>query len=114
MISITNEGNLITATVFGEFTLADFKELEQQLAYKIEFGGKVNLLLDLSDMLSYTLDVAWEDVKFTRQHAYDFDKIALVTDDQWVIWSAWVSNLFVDAAVQVFDDAAAAQAWLGE
>lgn len=113
MISIKHEDDLIALAVFGEFTLADFKDFEQQISFKIEFEGKINLLLDLSDMLSYTLDVAWEDIKFARKHAYDFDKIAIVANDQWLIWSAWVSNLFVEADVQVFEDAAAAEAWLG-
>jgi hypothetical protein len=114
MISIEHENNLITASVFGEFTLADFQNLEQQVAHQVEFQGKVNLLIDLSDMTGYTLDVAREDLKFSRRHAYDFEKIAVVTDDQWLIWSAWVSNLFIEAEVRLFENVETAKAWLGE
>ena len=36
----------------------------------------------------------------------------MLTQDQWLTWSAWVSQLFVDAEVQVFDDEAEARGWL--
>ena len=60
----------------------------------------------------FTLDVAWEEIKFSRQHAGDFRRIAVLTDDQWLTWSAWVSQLFVTAEVWVFDDEDEARAWL--
>ncbi|MGH8670942.1 MAG: STAS/SEC14 domain-containing protein [Burkholderiales bacterium] len=51
-------------------------------------------------------------MKFSRQHAADFGKIAVVTDDQWVAWSAWLSNAFVHAAMRVFPDYESANAWV--
>jgi hypothetical protein len=63
-------------------------------------------------MGTLTLDVAWEEVKFSRAHANDFNRVAVVTDSEWVTWSAWISQTFVNADVQVFDDAAAADEWL--
>jgi len=35
-----------------------------------------------------------------------------VTDSQWVTWSAWISQTFVSADVEVFDDVAEARGWL--
>ena len=35
-----------------------------------------------------------------------------LTEDQWVSWSAWLSQIFVDAKVRVFEDADDAEAWL--
>ncbi len=34
MITIQEADNLISVAVFGEFTLADFKEFEEQVLYK--------------------------------------------------------------------------------
>jgi hypothetical protein len=41
-------------------------------------------------------------------------KIAVVTDSQWVAWSAWLEKAFMQAELRVFDDIADARAWLAE
>ncbi|MGH8752166.1 MAG: STAS/SEC14 domain-containing protein [Burkholderiales bacterium] len=114
MISIQPTGNLLTANVMGEFTLADLREFETRVLEKLRPGKKVNVLIDLRDMLRYTLDVAWEEIRFSRSHAHDFGKIAVITGNQWLSWSAWLSGLFVDADIGVFEDDQAAQQWLAE
>lgn len=114
MITTDHGPNRVNIAVFGEFTLADYKEFENLVNFKIQFEGVVNLLMDLRGMVGFTLDVAWEEIKFSRQHAQDFGRIAVLTTDQWTTWSAWVSQLFVDADVQVFADEAEARAWLDE
>lgn len=113
MISTDHTGNLVAIAVFGEFTLADYREFEELVNYKIKFGGQVDLLFDLREMAGFTLDLAWEEIKFSRQHSHDFRRIAILSEDQWVAWSAWVSQLFVDAEVKVFDDEDSARSWLG-
>jgi len=112
MIAINNRDNLISASVMGEFTLADYRDFEQQIEYSIEFEGGVNLLLDLRDMVSYTLDLVWEEIRFSREHRYDFRKIAVVTSDEWMVWISWLNRLFVDADLRVFDDPGMAMEWL--
>lgn len=112
MIAINAKDNLISVSVMGEFTLADYKDFEQQVLHNIEFQGGVNLLLDLRDMVSYTLDVAWEEIKFSRQHRYDFRKIAVVTSDEWMVWLAWINRLFTDAEIRVFDEPGIALDWV--
>lgn len=117
MITQDHQGNLVTIAVLGEFTLADYKEFEELVRYKIKFEGQVDLLFDLRQMADFTLDVAWEEIKFSRAHAQDFRRIAVLTDSQWLTWSAWLSQLFVEADVQVFADGDgedAARAWLAE
>lgn len=114
MITIDHDQNLISVGVFGEFTLADYKEFEELVNYKIKFQGPINILFDLREMAGFTLDVAWEEIKFSRKHAHDFGRIAVLTDDQWMTWSAWLSQLFVEADVVVFKDEAEARAWLAE
>jgi SpoIIAA-like len=112
MITITNDTqNLVIAAVLGEFVLADFRELENATEHAVRFQGKANLLVDLRDMIGSTLDVAWEEIKFTRQHTQDFRKIAVVTNDQFLQWHAWLTRIFTDAEVQVFEDYDEALAW---
>ena len=112
MIVIDHQKERVNVAVFGEFTLADYREFEEVVNYKIRFEGPVDLLFDLSQMAGLTLDVMWEEIKFSRQHAGDFRRIAVLTQDQWLTWSAWVSQLFVTAEVKVFDDEDEARAWL--
>ena len=112
MIAIDHSGKLVTVTVLGGFLLADYKEFEDMVRATLAPGGKVSLLIDLRQMAGFTVDVAWEDIKYTRSHPDDFDKIAVVTDSQWVIWSAWLSQMFINADLQVFDDDEGARGWL--
>lgn len=112
MITIEQTDNLVNVAVLGEFTLADFRAFEEQSLYKLKSPGELNLLFDLRAMIDYTLDVAWEEIKFfSREHTHDFSRIAVVTDDQWLTWQAWLSRLFVDADIRVFADYDEARAW---
>lgn len=112
MIVTDHQPNRISVNVFGEFTLADYKEFEDLVNYKVKFEGPVDLFFDLSQMADFTLDVAWEEIRFARQHAHDFNRVAVVTDSQYVTWSAWLSQVFVEAEMEIFEDAAEALAWL--
>ena len=114
MISIDHAGSQLSVLVLGEFTLADFKELEELVNYKARFSGPVSLLIDLREMAAFTVDMAWEEIKFSRQHAGDFRRIAVLTDSQWVAWSAWLEQLFLKSDVRVFADDGDARAWLDE
>lgn len=112
MITIEQTDNLVNVAVLGEFTLSDFKTFEEQSLYKLKMPGTVNLLFDLRAMIDYTVDVAWEEIKFfSREHNHDFSKIAVVTDDQWITWQAWLSRIFIDADIEVFKDYDEALAW---
>jgi hypothetical protein len=112
MIVIQKKENLVNASAIGEFTLKDYKEFESKVLEILSSGKKVNLLFDLRDMLRFTLDVAWEEIKFSRQHTNDFGRVAVVTDDQWLAWSAWLSRIFVNADIQVFDNYDVANTWV--
>ncbi|MDD4928813.1 MAG: STAS/SEC14 domain-containing protein [Gallionella sp.] len=113
MITIEQTDNLVNAAVLGEFTLADFKEFEEQSLYKLSSEGTLNLLFDLRAMIGYTVDVAWEEIKFfSREHNHDFSKIAVVTDNQWITWQTLLSRLFVDAEICVFTDYDEAKEWV--
>ncbi len=114
MIAINVKDNIVSMSVLGRFTLDDYKEFEEAVLYGIKFQGVVNLLIDLRDMLTFSVDVAWEEVKFSREHANDFDRVAILTSNEWVAWSAWVNRLFVDADIRLFDDVQQAESWLKE
>lgn len=114
MIAINVKDNIVSMSVLGRFTLEDYREFEEAVLYGLKFQGVVNLLIDLRDMLSFSVDVAWEEIRFSREHANDFDRVAILTNNDWIAWSAWINRLFVDADIQLFDDIERAESWLRE
>ena len=112
MITTDQKESRVNLTVFGEFTLADYKEFEEVVNYKVKFEGPVSLFFDLREMSGFTIDMALEEIRFARAHPNDFARIAILTDDQWVAWSAWLSHIFVSAEMRVFDNSEDASAWL--
>ena len=114
MITIQHEGSLTVAGVFGTFEIEDFQRLESEVDRQLQAHGRIDLLVDLTGMLNYTLDTAIEDIRFTREHARDVGRIAVLSTHDAVIWSALLARLFVKAEIQVFDNEAVARAWMDE
>jgi len=114
MIVIDQKGGRVSVNVYGEFTLDDFREFEEAVNYTVRFKNPVDLSIDLREMSGMTLDVAWEDMCFTRDHASDFRRIAIISDSQLVSWSAWLTQNFVSADIEVFAAPEEAIAWLNE
>ena len=112
MITVDFQHGVVSAIVLGEFTLDDFTEFEEFLIEKNLFDSQPNLLFDLSEMAGFTVDMAVEEIKFSRLHGGDFKRIAVVTESQWVAWSAWLEQSFVSADLRVFDAPEEARAWL--
>ena len=44
----------------------------------------------------------------------DVGRVAILSEDDSMIWTALLSELFVRAEIRVFDDEAVAREWLGE
>lgn len=112
MVSIEHEGNLSIIGIFGEFEVADFKRVEDEVTAQLAAHHSINLLVDLRDMLGVTLDTALEDLRFTRAHSRDVGRIALLSQRETVTWSALLSQLFMKAQLRVFDDEGTAREWL--
>lgn len=114
MISLDVQTDRIEASVLGAFALEDYRQFEEAVKFRLEFQGRIDLLFDLRDMLSYSVDVAWEELSFSREHADDFRRIAVLTTDEWVKWSMWINRAFMSADIRLFDDYDEAKAWLDE
>lgn len=112
MISIEHEGRLSIAAVFGEFGIADYRQFEDEVSSQLRSQGRLNLMIDLTGMLNYTLDVAIEDMRFAREHAKDVGRIAIISEQDMVAWLALLTGLFVEAEIRVFDTEDAARKWL--
>jgi len=112
MIVIEEQNDLLKATVYSELTLPDFREFETAVNNELKRAPKIKLLLDLTKMSGYTVDVMWEDIKFTRAHAHDFKRIAVVTPNMWITWLGWLPSAFTDADIRNFENFVDAESWL--
>lgn len=117
------EDNMITTDLFdgrvemhafGQYTLEDCRQLENLSNYRIRFGGPIDVLMDFRGMSGCSLDAMLEQFRYARQHSRDFVRMAIVTDDQWVTWAAWMSQFLMEGDVRVFADEWDARAWLAE
>ena len=112
MIVIEEQEDLLKASVYSELSLADFKEFEAAVNNELKRAPKIKLLLNFSKMSGYTVDVMWEDIQFTRAHAHDFKRIAVVTPHTWITWLGWLPSAFTDAEIKNFENLAEAESWL--
>lgn len=113
MISTDVFADRLELHAYGRLTLEECLEFEHLSDYRIRFSGPLDLLLDLRELDSCSLDALIEQIRYGRQHAHDFSRIAIVSDSTMVTWMAMFSQLFVDADVRVFDAEAMAREWLG-
>ena len=112
MISIREQSYGLNVALYNEFTLDDFRQLEAAL---LESKQKIHLpdiLLDLSMLKDFTIDMAMEQIKFLNQHENDFGRVAVITDDMWIKLGARLSSLLTNQHPKYFDDATKAQEWL--
>jgi hypothetical protein len=105
VIVIEEKKDLLKATIYAEFTLADYQEFERAVTHGLASVPKIKLIIDLTN-------VAWEDIKFTRAHAHDFERIGVVTGNQWISWAGWLGTAFTDAEVQFFENPGEANSWV--
>lgn len=112
MITIQHEGQLTIVGVFGTFEIEDFKRIETEVEQQLRSLGRIDLMVDLRGMMNYTLDVALEDIKFTREHAHDVGRVAILSEKDSVVWPALLSRLFVQAEIQAFDSEEGAREWI--
>lgn len=112
MISIREQSYGLNVALYNEFTIEDFRELEQAVLKAVGRVHRPDLLLDLSMLKDFTIDMAWEQLKFVNAHDKDFGRIAVVVDDIWIKFAAHISDLLTRTHPKYFDTAAEAQAWL--
>lgn len=112
MISIREQNYGLDVALFNEFSLADFKLFEDALLKRVAELGKPDVLLDLSELKDFTLDMALEELRFVRAHDKDFGRVAIVVSDVWIKLATHIAGLMSRGHSQYFEDSEAAQAWL--
>ncbi|MDO4879232.1 MAG: STAS/SEC14 domain-containing protein [Neisseria sp.] len=114
MISIEKRDYGLYIAMYGEVTLADFREFEKAALDAAREVHRPDLLLDLSALADFTIDMAWEQWKFSQEHNCDFGRIAVVVNDGWLKFASFLSGLLTNLRSHFFDTAEEAGAWLAQ
>lgn len=105
-------------TASGEVTESDYRTvLVPALEEKLSQARRVRLLYVLGDAFEgYTGGAAWEDAKVGLKHLTGFDRVAVVTDVDWVRNTVRAFGFVMPSEVRVFgnDRLDEARAWISE
>ena len=90
----------------GEVTADDYKTvLVPAIEEKLTKQKKVRLLYVIGDQFEgYTGGAAWEDAKVGMKHLTSFERIAVVTDVEWIEKMVRAFGFALPGEVRVFDD----------
>lgn len=93
-----------------------FEELRQLLRTKIESCGKINLFLEVEKDNQVSVQALLKHLKFNVQHAGSFNKVAVVTEKNWVRNVLVLKDILVPAEVKTYDhqDRVEAVRWIAE
>ncbi len=102
----------------GEVTADDYKTvLVPAIEEKLTRHKKVRLLYVFGDRFEgYTGGAAWEDAKVGMKHLTSFERVAVVTDIDWIENMIKAFGFAFPGEVRVFDDddLDEARRWVGE
>ena len=102
----------------GEVSASDYERVlvpAVDAAREASGDGKVRLLYVLgSDFPDYTAGAAWEDAKLGLGHIRSWERIAIVSDAEWLRRAMHGLGWMLPGEVRVFgtDDAASARTWV--
>jgi hypothetical protein len=105
----------------GKITRDEYQEMMRPIYAALERGEKLNIYLELADDFD-GLDLAalWEDMKAAvsvgLEHRSSWQKMALVTNKDWVRHAAAVFGPLAPGELRVFDlnEADEARAWIAQ
>jgi hypothetical protein len=108
MIEVMNDlpENVLGVRALGEVTSDDYvNTLVPALEDKLTRFKKARLLYVIGDdFKGYTGGAAWEDTKVGMKHFTSFERVAIVTDIDWIENTAKAFGFVFPGEVEVFDD----------
>ena len=90
----------------GDITAEDYRTvLHPAIDRATASGGKARLLYALGpEFTGFEGGAIWEDAKMGFQHLTSFERIAVVTDVDWVQRSIHLFGVFIPSTVRVFQN----------
>ena len=109
-------GNVVAVEGVGEVSAADYREvLIPDAEAALGEYDKVRLLYVLGERFErISAGAAWEDTKLGLEHLGGWERMAIVTDVEWIGHALRAVGWLIPAEIRVFGTAerAAAEAWV--
>ncbi len=100
----------------GQVTASDYETmLIPAIAARLKKHGTVRILYHLGPAFTgFTAGAMWDDAKVGIMHLKAWEKIAVVTDVEWMAKAASLFSFVIPCPVKVFPNSqlAAAEAWI--
>ena len=110
--------NIVAVRASGQISGKDYEDvLIPAVETSLKRHGKVRVLYQLGqDFSGFTAEAMFDDAKLGLRHLNSFEKIAVITDVDWISRIVRFFSLMIPCPVKVFgnNDASGAKAWLIE
>jgi hypothetical protein len=106
--------NVVAFRASGEVTKQDYNEVLIPAVEKaLNSRDKVRILYELGpDFDGYDASAAWEDFKVGVEHLSRWERIAVITDVEWIGLATRLFSVFLPGTIRVYPHAEAAKARL--
>ena len=88
----------------GEVTADDYRDVLEPMIQSAHAAGKIRFLYIYGEDVGITAGGAWHDTKMGMGHFTSFERIAVVTDKDWIENSIKAFGWIMPGEVKVFDD----------
>ncbi len=110
--------NVVAVRASGQISGKDYDDvLIPAVESSLKRHGKIRVFYQLSrDFSGFTAEAMFDDARLGIRHRTSFEKIAVVTDADWIPRAVQFFSLFISCPVKIFgnDDIPEAKAWLIE
>ena len=108
--------NVVAIACHGEVTRKDYDTVLIPAVEKaLKSHDKVRLLYEIGpDFASYDAGAAWEDLKVGMEHFSRWERVAVITDIEWMKLAMRLFSVFLPGTMRVYPtaDAAKARLWI--
>ena len=106
--------NVVAIACHGQVTKKDYEDVLIPAVEKaLQSHDKIRMLYEVgSDFAGYDAGAALEDFKTGMEHLMHWERVAVITDIEWIAAAVKVFGIFLPGALRVYSSADAAQARL--
>ena len=113
-VEMFNDEIFLSIVARGKLTHEDYKTITPIIdsALKNVKNPKVIVLFDARGFEGWKMRAAWDDFKIGLKHGNKFEKIAIVSNKEWMKLAAKVGGWFTSGDIEYFEDKDKAIDWL--
>ncbi len=110
-IETSADGKAMRFKAGGKLTHEDYQALIPQLEKAIATHGKISILVELVGLSGIEPRAILDEFAFDIRHFRDFDRLAVVGDQDWEDWMTRLTDRLTPGEMRYFKTGDAAAAW---